>query len=240
MLAGLPGPSCRAMYHHPVGHRPQTAPVLLETFGKPRLLVHPTRSLYLRPAKMEECDFLCAPSAPKCPATLSHLKQIPVRILEPRGVTPGELKDLGWLEVHSARLQRLERHPAILHLDGINRGTPLGPAGCAWPQNELEVLPLDADGQESRSSVGCWVVTPFLETDDIRVEVERLVLIAHQQRHVHHFFQHRRCSFRIIASANIKPEQRKDERNDVQRFSLFTFTISKGRHPAAHRRDVKR
>ena len=38
---------------------------------------------------------ICAPSALKCPATLSHLKQIPVRILEPRGVTPGELKDLG-------------------------------------------------------------------------------------------------------------------------------------------------
>src|SRR5829696_9722523 len=159
--------------HHPVGHRPQTGPVLLETFGEPRVLVHPTRSLYLRPAKMEECDDLCAPSAPKCPATLSHLKQIPVRILEPRGVTPGELKDLGWLEVHSARLQRLERYPAILHLDGINRGTQLGAAGCAWPQDELEVLPLDADGQESRS-VGCWVVTPLLETDDIRVEVERL------------------------------------------------------------------
>src|SRR5215216_1079534 len=147
---------------------------------------------------------ICATSEPRCPATLSHLKHIPVRILEPRGVTPGELKDLGWLELHSARLQRLECHPAILHLDGINRGTRLGPAGCAWPQNELEVLPLDADGQESRS-VGCWVVTPLLETDDIRVEVERLVLIAHQQRNVHHFFQHRRSSVRIIASANIKP-----------------------------------
>lgn len=83
----------------------------------------PTRSLYLRAAKIEECADLCAPSEPKCPATLSYLKQIPVQILEPRGVTPGELKDLGWLEVHSARLQRLERHPAILHLNGINRGT---------------------------------------------------------------------------------------------------------------------
>ena len=97
---------------------------------------------------------MCTPSAPKCPATLSHLKQIPVRILEPRGVTPGELEDLGCLELHFARFKRLERHSAIFHLDGINRGTRLGPAGCAWPQNELEVLPLDADGQESRS-VGC-------------------------------------------------------------------------------------
>src|SRR5215204_3046160 len=49
--------------HHPVGHRPQTGPVLLKTFGKPRLLVHRTRSLYLRPAKMEECDDLRSFSA---------------------------------------------------------------------------------------------------------------------------------------------------------------------------------
>src|ERR671921_1096470 len=147
---------------------------------------------------------ICAPSAPKYPAALSHLKLISVRILEPRSVTPGELKDLGWLEVHSTPLQRLERLPDIVHLDGINRGTQLGPARCAWPQNELEVLPLDADRQESRS-VGCWEVTPLLKTDDIRVEVERLVLIAHQQRHVHHFFQHRRSSIRIVASANKKP-----------------------------------
>src|SRR5215204_4088116 len=48
---------------HPVGHRPETGPVLLETFGKPRVLVHPTRSLYVRPAKMEECDDLRSFSA---------------------------------------------------------------------------------------------------------------------------------------------------------------------------------
>ena len=101
--------------------------------------------------------------------------------------------DLGWLELHPARLQRLERHPAIFHLDRIKHGPLLGLGGCAWPQNELEVLPLDADGQESRA-VGCRGVKPLLEADDVRVEVERLVLIAHQQRHVHHLFQHRRCS----------------------------------------------
>src|SRR5215207_9792874 len=133
---------------------------------------------------MEECDDLRSLLKPQCPATLSHLKLIPVRILEPRNVTPGELEDLGWFELHSARLQRLERHPAIFHLDGINRGPRLAPGGCAWPQNELEVLPLDAAGQESRSG-GCRVATPLLEADDIRVEVARLVLIAYQQRHVH-------------------------------------------------------
>jgi hypothetical protein len=64
----------------------------------------------------------------------------------------------------TARLQRLERFPAIFHLDGIDRGTQLGRGGCAWPQSELEVLPLDADGQESRS-VGCRGVKPLLEAD---------------------------------------------------------------------------
>src|SRR5262245_55439988 len=125
---------------------------------------------------------MCVPSAPKCPATLSHLKQIPARILEPRCETPGEREDLGCLERHSARLQRLERHLAILHLDGIDRRARVGPARCAWLQNELEVLSLDGDRQESRS-VGGRVVTALLEADDIRVEVESFVLIA------------RRCGF---------------------------------------------
>jgi hypothetical protein len=90
--------------HHPVGHRPQTGPVLLETFGKPRVLSSIRLGLYTYDRPKWKRVTICAPSAPKCPATLSHLKQIPVRILKPRGVTPGELKDLGWLEVHSARL----------------------------------------------------------------------------------------------------------------------------------------
>jgi hypothetical protein len=78
---------------------------------------------------------ICAASEPKFAFTLSHLKQIPVRILEPRGVTPGELEDLGRLELHSARLQRLERRPDIFDLDRINGGTRLAPSGCAWPKN---------------------------------------------------------------------------------------------------------
>src|SRR5262245_21044844 len=116
-------------------------------------------------------------SATKWSATLSNLKQISIRILEPRGVTPRELEDLGCLERHSARLQRLERRQAVFHLDGIDGRARLGPAGCAWPENELEVLTVDADRQESRS-VRCLVVPPLLEADDIRIEVERLVLIA--------------------------------------------------------------
>src|SRR5262245_19133799 len=119
-----------------------------------------------------------ARSAPGCTATLSYLKQISVRIVEPRGVPPGELEDLRCLELYSARLQRLERLLAIFHLDGVNGGTRHGPSGRAWPQNKLEVLSLDAGCQEFRS-VGCRVVTPLLEADHICIEVERLILIAH-------------------------------------------------------------
>jgi hypothetical protein len=72
---------------------------------------------------------VCAPSQAKLPFTLSHLKQVPIRILEPRSGTPGELEDLGWLEPHSARFQRLERRPDVFHLDRIDRGTCLAP--CA-------------------------------------------------------------------------------------------------------------
>src|SRR4029450_13998321 len=62
----------------------------------------------------------CVASEPKLPSTLTHLKPIPVRILEPRDGTPWELEDLGWLELHSAGLQRLETHPAFFPLDGVN------------------------------------------------------------------------------------------------------------------------
>src|SRR5262245_12262756 len=143
-------------------------------------------------------------SAPKLPATLSHLKTIPVRILEPRGITPGVLEDLGRIELHATRPQRLERHSHIFDLDRVDRGPRLAPGGCARPQNEVEVLPLDADGQESRS-IGCRGVSPFLEAEDIRVEVERIVLIAHQDRHVHYFLQHRRSSaplFPVVMTTN--------------------------------------
>src|SRR4029450_11826069 len=102
-----------------------------------------------------------AASAPKCPVTLSHLKQIPVRILAPRCVTPGEVEDLGWRELQASRFQGLECGLAILHLDGIKRGTRLRRARCAWPQNELEVLPLDADRRELRAA-GCARIPPRL------------------------------------------------------------------------------
>src|SRR5262245_27658345 len=147
---------------------------------------------------------VCALSAPKLPAALSHLKTIPIRILEPRGITPGVLEDLGRIELHATRPQRLESHSHIFDLDRVDRGPRLAPGGCARPQNEVEVLPLDADGQESRS-IGCRGVDPLLEAEDICVEVERLVLIAHQNRYVHFFLQHRRSSaplFPVVMTTN--------------------------------------
>src|SRR5262249_13139405 len=90
-------------------------------------------------------------SAPESAAPLAQLKQVSIRILEPRGVTPGELEHLRRLERHAARLQCFERRPAIFHLDCINRGPQHSLARRAGPQNELKVLSLDADGQESRS-----------------------------------------------------------------------------------------
>ena len=78
------------------------------------------------------------------------------------------------LELHAARLQRLERLPAIPRLDGVRRRDAalyrLGLPGGPWPENQLEVLTLDGDGQEPRS-VGCRVVDPLLEAKDVRVEV---------------------------------------------------------------------
>src|SRR5262245_65860290 len=121
---------------------------------------------------------MCAPSQPKRPTTLPQLNLIPIRILEPRCVTPGELEDVWWPEIHSALPQSLESRPAIFHLNRVDR-TRLTNGGSTWPQSELEVLALDADGQESRC-VTVRIVAPLLEADDIRVVVERLVLIANQ------------------------------------------------------------
>jgi hypothetical protein len=61
------------------------------------------------------------PSEPEAPSPLSHLKQIPVGVLEPRGVTPRELEDLRRIELHPARLQSLERHLTVLHLNRVHR-----------------------------------------------------------------------------------------------------------------------
>jgi len=66
---------------------------------------------------------------------------------------------------------------------------PAGPAGCPWPENEQEVLILETDGQEPRS-IGRRVVGAFFEAKDVRVEVERPILLAYELRYVHHLRQH--------------------------------------------------
>lgn len=122
-------------------------------------------------------------------ASFSDLKQIPVRILKPRGVAPRELEQLRRVKLHATRFKRFECCPAIVHLDGVDRGTELGLGWRAWPQNQFEILSWHADGQEPRS-VRRWSVDPLLETDDVCVEFERLVLVPDQQRNVRYFFQH--------------------------------------------------
>jgi hypothetical protein len=75
-------------------------------------------------------------------------------------------------------------------------GCGLGPAGPARVsparEKEHEVLALDAHGQEPRP-VGCRVVSPLLEAEDVLVEVERPVLVADEDGCVDDSLQHR-CS----------------------------------------------
>jgi hypothetical protein len=92
----------------------------------------------------------CVRSAPGA-APLAHLKQIPVGILKARGVALRELKHLRRLKLHAARCKHVERCPAIIYLDGVDRGTELGLGWRAWPQNQFEILSRNADGQKPRS-----------------------------------------------------------------------------------------
>src|SRR5262249_4495187 len=90
-------------------------------------------------------------------------------------------------QLHAAQLQRLEHLPAVADLDGVRGGRAaiyrLALSGGAWPENELEVLALDADGQEPRS-VRCRAIDSLLEAKDVRVEVERLVLVLNEHAYV--------------------------------------------------------
>src|SRR5204862_1484454 len=69
----------------------------------------------------------------------------------------------------------------------------LGLPRCPGPQDQLEVVPLDADGQKPRP-VGCRVLNALLQAKDIRVEVERLVLVADEHARVEDLLQHCRSS----------------------------------------------
>src|SRR4030095_12594555 len=82
-------------------------------------------------------------------------------------------------------LDRDRRRDAALYRLGLPR--------CPWPEDQHEVLALDADSQEPRS-VGCRVLGPLLEAEDVRVEVERPVLVADEHARVEDLLQHRRSS----------------------------------------------
>src|SRR6185295_4213559 len=111
-------------------------------------------------------------------AALSDLQPVAVGVLELRDVPPGELEHIRD-ELDAARLELLDRLPAIVGLDrDRRRGASHRRLGLPWrsgPEHELEVVALDADGQEPRP-VGRRVLDALLEAEDVGVEVERLVL----------------------------------------------------------------
>src|SRR5215204_5462238 len=123
---------------------------------------------------------------------LPDLEPVPVGVLELRDGAPGELEHVGD-ELDAARLQLLERLPDIVGLDrDRRRGAShrrLGLARCPGPESQLEVVPLDADGQKPRP-VGCRILDPLLKAKDVRVEVERLVLVADEHARVEDLLQH--------------------------------------------------
>src|SRR3954454_16582962 len=98
-------------------------------------------------------------------AALAYLEPVAVGVLELRDVAPRELEHVRD-ELDPARLQLLDRLPAIVGLDrDRRRGAShrrLGLPRCSGPEDQLEVVPLDADGQKPRP-VGCGVLDALLE-----------------------------------------------------------------------------
>ncbi len=96
-------------------------------------------------------------------------------------------------ELDAAQSQLLDGLPAIVGLDRDQpRGAPhgwLGVARCPGPENQLEVVPLDADGQKP-ALVGRRVLNSLLHAEDVRVEVEPLLLVADEHAHVEDLLQH--------------------------------------------------
>src|SRR3984885_2661339 len=125
-------------------------------------------------------------------AALSHLQPVAVGVLELRYVAPWELEHVRH-ELDAAGLQLLDRLAAIVALDRDRRRRAshrrLGLARCPGPENELEVVPLDADGQKPRP-VGRGVLDPWLQAKGVRVEVERLVLVTDEHACVEGLLQH--------------------------------------------------
>src|SRR5262245_11094337 len=114
-------------------------------------------------------------TSPPGSAALSHLQPVSVGVQEDRDVAPRELEDIR-LEPHATRLQHLECLPAVRRLEGVLRRNAALERGSlprrSWPEHQLELLALEADGQEPRS-VGVSEIDALLEAEQVRVEVER-------------------------------------------------------------------
>jgi hypothetical protein len=59
-------------------------------------------------------------------------------------------------------------------------------SGGARPEHELEILILHAHAQEARTA-GCWVLAPLLQPDDVRIEIERLILVTDEHGRIDDF-----------------------------------------------------
>src|SRR3954447_3772289 len=98
-------------------------------------------------------------------AALAYLEPVAVGVLELRDVAPRELEHVRD-ELDPARLQLLDGLAAVVGLDRDRRRRAahrrLRLAGRPGPEDELEVVALDADGQEPRP-VGRRVLDALLE-----------------------------------------------------------------------------
>src|SRR3954454_4453589 len=131
-------------------------------------------------------------------AALAYLEPVAIGVLELRDRAPRELEHVRD-ELDPPRLQLLDRLAAIVGLDRDRRRRPshsrLGLPRRAGPENQLEVVALDADGQKPRP-VGRRVLDALLEPEDVRVEVERLVLVADQHAGVEDLLEH--CGSSVV------------------------------------------
>ena len=84
--------------------------------------------------------------------------------------------------------------------------SPARPAPVSRPENEHEVVALDADGQKPRP-VGCRVLDPLLQAKDVRVEVERLVLVADEHARVEDLLQHAVPPVVVVTTPMTRGEQ---------------------------------
>src|SRR6266536_135127 len=87
-------------------------------------------------------------------AAFAQLQPVAVRIGE-RGEIGKRVLEDATVELHAARLEHLDRLAAVRRLDRV-RGRDaavrrLALARCSGPEDKLEVLILDADGQKPRS-----------------------------------------------------------------------------------------